>query len=211
MKRTLIILAVYALYGHVNEAAAQPASSQGQTLDHLFSTYIRSSAENKPTTVVPGTTGKDGLIGQTDLRRCCEKIAGDIQRIYFLKARNGRMKLQVKGIYTHGPALFFRLQLNNRSPLDYDVDSIRFLIAARDGWAAGRKSATAGIKMLMPVYVYDSTATVPGHSRATSIFVLPRFTLPAGRQLLIHVQEKNGGRSLQIQTTNWTLERARSI
>lgn len=207
MKRIPIILAVYALCGHVYEATAQPAASQGQTLDHLFSFYIRSSAEKAPVVPAPTKTGREGLVGQTDLKRCCEKIAGDIQRIYFLKARNGRMKLQVKGIYAHGPALFFRLQLNNRSPLDYDVDSIRFLIAGK----TRGKASPAAVRMLTPVYVYDSTATVPGHSRAISIFVLPRFTLPPGRQLLIHIQEKNGGRSLEVQTTNWTLERARSI
>lgn len=203
----LIILAVLALCGHVYEATAQPAASQGQTMDRLFSAYIRSSAENSHVAPPATAAGRAGSIGQTDLKRCCIRIAGDIQRIYFLKARNGRMKLQVKGIYAHGPAVFFRLQLNNRSPLDYDVDSIRFLIT---GSSRGKPSP-AGIKLLTPVYVYDSTTTVPGHSRATTIFVLPRFTLSPGRQLLIHVQEKNGGRSLEIETTNWTLERARSI
>ncbi|HWB91179.1 MAG TPA: DUF4138 domain-containing protein, partial [Puia sp.] len=178
-----------------------------KALDHLFSVFIRSSDNSTSTVPAHAPGGKPGLIGQTDLKRCCAKIAGDIQRIYFLKARNGRMKLLIKGIYAHGPALFFRLQLNNRSPLDYDVDSVRFLVTA-----TGRgKQSLAEVRLLTPVYVYDSTSTVPGHSRVTSIFVLPRFTLPPGRQLLIHIQEKNGGRSLEVQTTNWTLERARSV
>ena len=142
-----------------------------------------------------------------DLRRCCEKIDRDIQRIYFLSNRHGRMKLQVRGVYTHGAALFFWLQLNNRSPLDYDVDSIAFQITA----AGGRQVSPGSQRSLAPFYVFDSTATVPGHSRVTSIFVLPRFTLPAGRQLTIHVAEKNGGRTLRIQTGNYILERARPI
>ena len=208
MKRILFTLAVFALSGQAYRGTAQSAtSSQGQALDHLFSDYIRSSAVNPTTaTTIPAPAGTR-LINQADLKRCCEKISGDIQRIYFLKAHNGRMKLQVRGIYAHGPALFFRLLLNNRSPLDYDVDSIRFLVTAA---SKGRQSP-AGVRTLTPVYVYDSTTTVPGHSRVSSIFVLPRFTLPPGRQLQIHIQEKNGGRSLEIQTTNWTLERARSI
>jgi hypothetical protein len=117
------------------------------------------------------------------------------------------MKLQIRGIYTHGAALFFLMRLNNRSPLDYDVDSIRFFIAASDKG----KSLPQGAKMLTPVYVYDSTAAVPGFTRATSIFVLPRFTLPPGRQLFIEVQEKNGGRHLQVQASNLSLVRARLI
>ena len=204
MKNYLFLLAATALLGQVHGVNAQTtASSQGQTLDHLFSTIIRSSAENPPTGTKPGTMP----ISAADLRRCCEKIDRDMQRVWFLKDRNGRMKLQVKGVYTHGAALFFWLQLNNRSPLDYDVDSIAFEITT----AAGKKIAPAPLKRLAPFYVFDSTTTVPGHSRVTSIFVLPRFTLPAGRQLTIHVLEKNGGRNLQIQAGNFTLERARPV
>lgn len=142
-----------------------------------------------------------------DLRRCCEKIDRDIQRVYFLYNRIGRMKLQIRGVYTHGAALFFWLQLNNRSPLDYDVDSIAFRITG----AGGRQAPPVAPKTLVPFYVFDSTATVPGHSRVTSIFVLPRFTLSAGRQLTIRVFEKNGGRHLQIATGNYILERARPV
>lgn len=203
MQNYLFLLAAAALFGQFRGATAQTtASSQGQTLDHLFSTVIRSSVADRP-------SAKPGNIPMAtpDLRRCCEKIDRDIQRVYFLRNRNGRMRLQVRGVYTHGAALFFWLQLNNRSPLDYDVDSIVFQIT---GAGDGRVSPVPP-KTLAPLYVFDSTAMVPGRSRVTSIFVLPRFTLPAGRQLTIHVFEKNGGRNLQIQTGNYTLERARPV
>jgi hypothetical protein len=208
MKNYLFLLAATALLGQIHRVTAQTtAASQGQVLDHLFSTVIRSSAVDQPS----GTKSNSGIKGMpmspTDLRRCCEKIDKDIQRVYFLKNRNGKMKLQVRGVYTHGAALFFWLQLNNRSPLDYDVDTIAFQITT----AGGKQVSTVPPKTLAPVYVFDSTATVPGHSRVTSIFVLPRFTLPAGRHLMIYVQEKNGGRPLQIRATNWVLERARPV
>lgn len=204
MTNYLFLLAATALLGQIHRVTAQTtASSQGQVLDHLFSTVIRSSAVNEPL----DNKVKNMPISQTDLRHCCEKIDKDIQRVYFLKNRNGKMRLQVRGVYTHGAALFFWLQLNNRSPLDYDVDSIAFLITA----AGGKQFSPAPPRTLAPVYVFDSTATVPGHSRVTSIFVLPRFTLPAGRHLTILVQEKNGGRPLQIRATNWVLERARPV
>lgn len=216
MKNYLFLLAATALLGQIHRVTAQTtAASQGQVLDHLFSTVIRSSAVNRPSDskinvgMNAGNNVKiNGMpISTTDLRRCCEKIDKDIQRVYFLKNRNGKMKLQVRGVYTHGAALFFWLQLNNRSPLDYDVDSIAFQITT----AGGKQVSPGPPKTLAPVYVFDSTATVPGHSRVTSIFVLPRFTLPAGRHLMIYVQEKNGGRPLQIRATNWVLERARPV
>jgi len=208
MNKYVFLLAATALLGQVHRVTAQtPASSQGQAMDHLISTVIRSSAVNPNTTAKPAGMPRPSPMSLADLRRCCEKISGDIQRVYFLRNRIGRMKLQVRGVYTHGVALFFSLQLNNRSPLDYDVDSIAFQITG----AGGRQVSLVTPRTLAPFYVFDSTATVPGHSRVMSIFVLPRFTLPAGRQLTIQVFEKNGGRHLQIQTGNYTLERARPV
>jgi len=208
MKRYLFLLAATALLGQVRRVTAQTtASSQGQSMDHLISTVIRSSAVNPNTVTKPANSPSSPPMSPADMRRCCEKIDRDIQRVYFLRNRIGRMKLQVRGVYTHGAALFFSLQLNNRSPLDYDVDSIAFQITG----AAGRQVSPVTARTLAPFYVFDSTATVRGHSRVTSIFVLPRFTLPAGRQLTIHVFEKNGGRHLQICTGNYTLERARPV
>jgi hypothetical protein len=195
MKQKLFTLAAIALLGQFNYAVAQTAATQGQASAQFLTTIIRSSAAYKAS------------IDQATIKRCCEKIGKDIQRVYFLQNRNGKMKLQIKGVYTHGASIFFWMQLSNRSPLDYDVDSIRFLITA-----AGKNTGPAWpMKTLQPVYVHDSTAMVPGHSRAVSIFVLPRFTLPPGQRLRIEVQEKNGGRQLQVQATNWTLERARLI
>jgi hypothetical protein len=167
--------------------------------------YRKASIVSTPN--VSDVSGVSGVSDVADLRRCCERIINDYQRVFFLRDRNGKMKLQIRGIYAHGAALFFLMRLNNRSPLDYDVDSIRFFIAASDKG----KSPPQGAKMLTPVYVYDSTAAVPGHTWVTSIFVLPRFTLPPGRQLFIDVQEKNGGRHLQVQASNLSLMRARLI
>jgi hypothetical protein len=195
MKKLHFILAAIALLGQFNHAVAQTAATQGQISDQFLNMVIRSSAVKKT------------AIDQAAIKRCCEKIAKDIQRVYFLQDHNGKMKLQVKGVYAHGASIFFWLQLNNRSPLDYDIDSIRFLITA----AGKNREPPSPPSSVQPVYVYDSTARVPGHSRAVSIFVLPRFTLSGGQQLLIHVQEKNGGRHLRVQATNWTLERARLI
>jgi hypothetical protein len=195
MQKLLFTMAAIALLGQFNQAVAQTAATQGQLSNQFLTTVIRSSAAYKAS------------IDQAAIKRCCEKIEKDVQRVYFLQDRNGKMKLQVKGVYAHGASIFFWLQLNNRSPLDYDVDSIRFQIIA----TGKNKGPSPPPSSVQPVYVYDSTAMVPGHSRAVSIFVLPRFTLSAGQQLLINVQEKNGGRQLRVQATSWTLERARLI
>jgi hypothetical protein len=52
---------------------------------------------------------------------------------------------------------------------------------------------------------------VRGYGQAANVVVLPRFTLPYGKRLVIEVLEKNGGRQLQLQTSNYMLERARIL
>jgi hypothetical protein len=128
-----------------------------------------------------------------------------MQRIYYLNNRNGKMRLVVRGIYTRGKSLFFSLRLINRSPLDYDVDSIRFFVAEK------QKGALQRLNQLTPVFVYDSATLVKGYSRAMSVFVIPRTTLARHRRLQIEVLEKNGGRHLQVQASNFTLETAKLI
>jgi hypothetical protein len=227
MQNFLFTLAAIALIGQSTQVAAR-AAAQGQCWNQFLYPIIRLPAANlsSPSILDAGRTEKGPIgaltvspivspiisiivppIDQAVIRRCCEKIKNDVQRVYFLQNRNGKMKLQIKGVYAHGSAIFFWLQLNNRSPLDYEVDSIRFLIAA----TGKNKAPAVALKALQPVYVYDSAGLVPGRGRAVSIFVLPRFTLSNGQQLLINVQEKNGGRQLKVQATNWTLERARVI
>lgn len=204
MKFTLSLLAGLFLLsppGH-----AQGRTSTGQSLDQLFSAVIRSSVTSPAPPSGPGIKTPSELNKET-LKLYCEKIVKDDQRFYYLKDRNGKMKLQVRGIYAGGPALFFLLRLNNRSPIDYEVDGLRFFIVETRSLKGGYMQP----KALSPMYVYDSTVLVRGYSHTNSVIVLPRFTLSPGRQLLIEVREKEGGRHLRIQATNFVLERARLI
>ena len=134
-----------------------------------------------------------------------------------LTDRSGKMKLQLRGIYTQGSVLYFLFRMNNRSALDYDVEAIRFFISD----PATRKNPLARSPLvrhgeIKPVYVFDSSSMVRnsmlrGYGQVTNVIVLPRFTLPYGKRLTIEMLEKNGGRHLQLQTTNSMLERARIL
>jgi hypothetical protein len=157
----------------------------------------------------PGHAAAQGGVAVThdQMKVCCQKIVRDIQRIYYLNNRNGKVKLAVKGIYTRGKALFFSLKLINRSAVDYDIDSIRFFVAEKQkGVPALRR-----LSELAPVFVYDSARRLPGHSKMTCVVVIPRTTLARHRRLQIEILEKNGGRQLLVQAANFTLETARLI
>jgi hypothetical protein len=183
MKLLLVLLTGYALLSRPGPAVAQGA------------------------TAVAAQGGLAAAANQAQIKACCQKITRDVQRLYYLNNRNGKMRLVVRGIYTRGKSLFFSLKLINRSPLDYEVDSIRFFVAEKQKG----EHTLRRLSELKPVYVYDSATLVKGYGRATSVFVLQRLTLARHRRLQIEVLEKNGGRQLLVQAVNFTLETAKLI
>lgn len=194
MKLLLVLLTGYALFSQPGHAAAQAGMV---------------AARDQPGTDLeqPAAKREQAAANQAQLKVCCQKIVRDVQRIYYLNNRNGKVRLVVRGIYTRGKSLFFSLKLINRSPLDYDVDSIRFFVAEKQKGVHPLQR----LNELAPVYVYDSAVLVKGFSRATSVFVLPRLTLARHHRLQIEVLEKNGGRHLLVQASNFTLETAKLI
>ena len=200
MKFLLVLLTGYTLLGEPGHATAQGA---GVARDQLA--FARDQPASRLNQSV--TSREQVAANQAQLKVCCQRIARDVQRIYYLNNRNGKMRLVVRGIYTRGKSLFFSLKLINRSPLDYDVDSIRFFVAEKQKGVHSLQR----LNELAPLYVLDSAILVKGYSRVASVFVLPRLTLARHCRLQIEVLEKNGGRHLQVQATNFTLETAKLI
>lgn len=146
-------------------------------------------------------------VNHDQMKNCCQKIVRDIQRVYYLSARNGKMRLVVRGIYTRASAVFLSLKLVNRSEQDYNIDSIRFFVAEKQrGTRIPRR-----LNELAPIFVYDSVRQIPGHGKTNCVFVIPRMTLSRHRRLQIEVLEKGGGRQLLVQAAGFTLETAKAI
>jgi hypothetical protein len=224
MKIVLTLLTGSILFNLTTTLSAQPGRSSGQALPQLFSIVARSALADPPVSM-PGRAWSKGVVFKGDamgkpdkakgeatiseeaLKICCEKVENDKRRIYYLSTRNGKMVMQIKGIYTREALLFFHLALYNRSHLDYDMDSIRFFITDK----GGLKNIVSRITELKPVYTYGNMKIIRGKSREPGVIALRRFTLPPGKRLLIEAREKNGGRHLQLQADNYILVRARLI
>jgi hypothetical protein len=210
MIRIIVFLTGFSLLSQVSPAMAQTGSVRNKGTEQFLSAVLRSSppASAGPTPI--NFRGSDLHNVEERLilfRTSCERIIKEGSWISYGNDRSGKMKLQLRGIYTQGSVLYFLLRMKNRSSLDYDIEAIHFYIAG----SAGNKGPMARYIELMPVYVYDSSAMVRGFSHNYNVIVVPRFTLPAGRRLLIEVLEKNGGRHLRLLAGNFMLERARIL
>jgi hypothetical protein len=172
---------------------------------HPFVSHARSGTTPLSRRAPAHTAKGFNAISEKEVQNCCSRLQKDHRRIYYLVSRGFRMDLQLKGIYFREKLLFFRLSMGNHSHLDYEVDSVRFLLKDR----RATKTHMAMAQSLPALYTFGNAHSVKGKSREESVIVLPQFTLPEGKRLVIEVTEKNGGRKLQLFVDNFTLLRSR--
>ncbi|MFC4478943.1 conjugative transposon protein TraN [Flavobacterium chungangensis] len=105
-----------------------------------------------------------------------------------------QLKLEVNGIFIHEDVLYLRVVIENKSKISYDIDQLRFFI--RDQ-RKSKRTASQEIE-IQPLYCTSSSAVIPDKSEVVKVFALEKFTIPDNKLLTLQLQEKNGGRHLEV-------------
>lgn len=113
----------------------------------------------------------------------------------------------LKGIYTHNGLLYFHTELNNASHVPFTVDFVSFKVV--DKKVAKRTAIQE--QVIVPLRAHNYVTMVDGKSKERTVFTFPKFTLPDDKQLVVELNEQNGGRHQQFIVTNAELIRARVI
>ena len=113
----------------------------------------------------------------------------------------------LKGIYTHNGLLYFHTELKNSSNVPFTVDFVSFKVVDRK---VAKRTAIQE-QVIVPLRAYNYVTEIGGKSRERTVFTLPKFTLPDDKQLVVEINEQNGGRHQQFTVTNAELVRARVI
>jgi len=108
------------------------------------------------------------------------------------------MSAKITGIYIKDDIIYYQLELNNQSSIDYDIELLRFYIRDK---RKGRRTAVQENEM-RPLYICGNTSQVKGNSRSTIVLALEKFTIPDAKYLAVQVMEKNGGRHLSMKVNN---------
>ncbi len=117
------------------------------------------------------------------------------------------MQYALKGIYSHNNLMYFHTELKNSSNVPFNVDYISFRIVDKK---VAKRTATQE-QSIAPLRAYNQMMMVGGKKTERTVFVLPRFTLPEGNQLLVELNEKDGGRHQSFTLKNDDLIRAKGI
>ena len=113
----------------------------------------------------------------------------------------------LKGIYTHGGLIYFHTEIRNQSHIPFDVDYITWKIV--DKKVAKRTAVQE--QVVLPLRAQNYVTCVPGGKNERTVFAMAKFTIPDGKQLVVELCEKNGGRHQSFTIENEDLVRAREI
>jgi conjugative transposon TraN protein len=132
---------------------------------------------------------------------------GDKREIKHIGSKRFGIQLLLKGIYTYNDFLYFHIQTKNTSQVPFDIDFIRIKIV--DKKVAKRTAIQE--QVIYPVRAYRYNIRIPGKKTERTVFALPKFTIPDGKQLIVELYEKNGGRHQRFVVENEDIVRAKVI
>lgn len=113
----------------------------------------------------------------------------------------------LKGIYTHGGLIYFHTEIRNQSHIPFDVDYMTWKIV--DKKVAKRTAVQE--QVVLPLRAQNYVTFVSGGKNERTVFAMTKFTIPDGKQLVVELCEKNGGRHQSFVIENEDLVRAREI
>jgi len=131
----------------------------------------------------------------------------DRREIKHIGCKRFGIQYTLKGIYSHNNLLYFHTQLKNSSNVPFNVDYISFCIVDKK---VAKRTATQK-QSIAPLRAYNQIMVIDGRKTERTVFTLPRFTLPEGKQLLVELNEKDGGRRQSFTLGNDDLLRAKGI
>ena len=117
------------------------------------------------------------------------------------------MQYILKGIYSHNNMMYFHTELKNSSNVPFNMDYISFKIVDRK---VAKRTAIQQ-QSIVPLRAYNQLMVIGGKKTERTVFALSRFTLPEGKQLLIELNEKDGGRHQSFTLKSDDLIHAKGI
>ncbi len=156
----------------------------------------------RPAAAIPGPEGR-----QDFFKELATTVANSDPVTHRIKDKKGKIGFRLTGLYVHQDVLLYGLGVDNRSPLNYDLESLRFFI--RDKKRVKRTALQ--LTEVKPVFILKDTTHVSSRSEHHMVFVLPKFTLASDQRLVIQAKEKNGARHLELEVGDKSILRARPV
>lgn len=137
-----------------------------------------------------------------------EKIFSKKGYIYSYNAvKFKNIYLALKGVYTQGNKLFFRIEVNNSSNVDYIVDYITFYTATKKT----SRRATIEKDQKFPISESTKLTRITSNKTLEIIYEFDLFTIAAKKVFYIDLTEGNGDRTLSLPISSEVIINSQKI
>jgi len=125
----------------------------------------------------------------------CSYLVDKQNRGALKRKRNDGIVLSLENIEFDKEELYFVIQIENNSPLDYDLNFLNLFVDTR------KKGKTKSLQRIYkePLYKYRLPTKIKEGSKARFVYVLPKFSLSNDRRIVMELNEKNGERDIQLK------------
>lgn len=113
----------------------------------------------------------------------------------------------LRGIYTHNGLLYFHTQVRNQSNVPFEVDFVTFKIVDKKVM----KRTAIQEQIVFPLRAYNYATLVAGNKDERTMFTFDKFTIPAGKVLVVELNEKSDGRHQSFTVESEDIVRAKVI
>lgn len=155
---------------------------------------------------INGLNPKDGTIQFSGIRATqsevvynCEQVNRRHRTIRHVGVSDNLMDATIRGFYVKDNVMYIKLQLKNKSNINYDLDYMRFFIVDK---LAGKRSTFQETE-IVPFYVHnDGIRMIPGRQKRDQVLAFQKFTIPDNKRILVQINEAGGGRALTFLMNN---------
>lgn len=169
-------------------------------LNHFVRSTERIGTEIRDISVTAKETElqKKQLDKDTHYLNFCSYLLGRKQKIRRLKTRNQGILLSIENIVFNQNELYFVIQIENESSLDYDVNFLNLSVKTRQ--KGEKKSMQTLVKE--PIFKYKTPVKIKEGQSARLVYVFPKFSLSNDRHVLVELNEGRGERDLLLKVSH---------
>jgi conjugative transposon TraN protein len=188
----------------------EPTNLSVVTADGKFYSFLLAYADEPMHLNISFSIGEPVQFADEALNeRKSEQESWQVRGTYgFMKVQRKQqdMRMQLKGIWFSENTLWYKLQFNNRSQVDFRTDYLRFFLRDRK---RAKRTAIQETEML-PVY-QSITRKIDGSGQAEWVIGFHPFTVPPDKKLIIQISEKGNGRTVILPVKSKIVLKARRL
>ncbi|QFZ54813.1 DUF4138 domain-containing protein [Oceanihabitans sp. IOP_32] len=131
-------------------------------------------------------------------QKFCSYLLNRKQRIGRIKKRSEGIILNVENIVFDKDELYFVIEIENNSTLDYDLNFLNLSIETR------QKGKRKSLQRLYqePIYKHNLPSKIKENEMARFVYVLPKFSLSDDRRAILELNEKDGERNIEMKLSH---------